>query len=374
MSNCENPGLYIHVPFCRTKCPYCDFYSITSLSLVPDWREALLREILAYKDRCTFFDALYLGGGTPSLLSGRDLKTLFESLLRHFSFSQDTEITIEANPDDITREKLEVFKDLGVTRISLGVQSFDSRELHTLGRRHTARQAEEAIEMIRSCGFANLGVDLMYGLPGQRASGWVRTMTRALDSRPEHLSCYQLTLQEETPFGNMLTQGRIPPLAEEEERILFMLTAKFLEQRGYIHYEISNFARQEAYMARHNRKYWQRTSYLGLGPAAHSLWEGVRRWNVNSVTRYCEMLGRGALPVAGSEKLSEDQQQLESLYLGFRTREGIDLSLVRHQPAADKILAKLQAEKLVEVCGGRVIPTREGFVVADSLPLLFFQG
>ena len=371
MSNCENPGLYIHVPFCRTKCPYCDFYSITSLSLVPDWREALLREILAYKDRCTFFDSLYLGGGTPSLLSGRDLKTLFESLFRHFSFSPDTEITIEANPDDITREKLEMFKELGVTRISLGVQSFDSRELHTLGRRHTARQAEEAIKGIRDCGFANLGVDLMYGLPDQRASGWVRTMTRALDSRPEHLSCYQLTLHEETPFGKMLTQGRIRPLAEEEARTLFMLTAKFLEQRGYIHYEVSNFARQEAHMARHNRKYWQRASYLGLGPAAHSLWEGVRWWNVNSVTRYCEMLGRGTLPVAGSEKLSEDQQQLESLYLGFRTREGIDLSLVRHQPGADKILAKLQAEKLVEVCGGRVMPTRQGFVVADSLPLLF---
>jgi oxygen-independent coproporphyrinogen-3 oxidase len=371
MSNSENPGLYIHVPFCRTKCPYCDFYSITSLSLVPDWRKALLREILAYKDRFTFFDSLYLGGGTPSLLSGRDLKTLFEGLFRHFSFSQDTEITIEANPDDITREKLGVFKDLGVTRISMGVQSFDSRELQTLGRRHTASEAEEAIDRIRGCGFANLGVDLMYGLPGQLSSGWVSTLTRALDSRPEHLSCYQLTLHDETPFGKMLTQGRIQPLAEEEERTLFMLTAKFLEQKGYIHYEISNFARQEAHMARHNRKYWHRTSYLGLGPGAHSFWEGVRWWNVNSVTRYCELIGRSMLPVGGSERLSEEQQQLEYLYLGLRTREGIDLSLVRHQPGADKALTQLQAANLVEVYGDRVIPTLQGFVVADSLPLLF---
>ena len=138
MSNCENPGLYIHVPFCRTKCPYCDFYSITSLSLVPDWQEALLHEILAYKDPSAIFDSLYLGGGTPSVLSRNDLKTLFESIFRHFNFSKDTEITIEAIPDDITQEKLEIFKELGITRLSLGVQSFDSRELYTLGRRHTA--------------------------------------------------------------------------------------------------------------------------------------------------------------------------------------------------------------------------------------------
>ncbi len=374
MSNYENPGLYIHVPFCRTKCLYCDFYSITSLSLIPDWREALLREILAYKDRCSVFDSLYLGGGTPSVLSERDLTTLFESLFRHFSFSPDTEITIEANPDDITREKLELLKALGVTRISLGVQSFDTRELRILGRRHTARQAEEALEKIRGCGFANLGVDLMYALPDQRASGWVRTMKRALDSKPEHLSCYQLTLHEETPFGKMLNEGRISPLGEEEERAVFLLTAKFLEQRGYIHYEIANFAREEAYVARHNGKYWHRTSYLGLGPAAHSFWEGVRWWNVKSVTTYCEMLATGALPVAGSERLSEEQQWLEYLSLGLRTREGIDLSLVRHQPGAEKILAQLQAANLVEVYGGRVIPTLEGFVVADSLPLLFFQG
>lgn len=374
MNSGENPGLYIHVPFCRTKCPYCDFYSITSLSLVPDWQEALLREMLAYKDRCSVFDSLYLGGGTPSVLSERDLTTLFENLFRHFSFSPNTEITVEVNPDDITPEKLALIKALGVTRISLGVQSFDTRELRSLGRRHTVRQAEQALEWIRGCGFANLGVDLMYGLPGQRISDWVRTMTRALDSRPEHLSCYQLTVHEETPLGKKFAEGRISPLGEEKERALFLLTAEFLEEKGYLHYEISNFAREEAFFSCHNRKYWHRASYLGLGPAAHSLWEGIRRWNVNCVSMYCEMLGKDRLPVEGSERLSPDQQQLEALYLGLRTREGIDLSLVRCLPGADKILAQLQAANLVEVYGDRVIPTREGFVVADSLPLLFFQG
>ena len=246
-----------------------------------------MREIVAYKDRFGTFDSLYLGGGTPSVLDDRDLATLFEGILRHFSFTPDTEITIEANPDDITREKLKLLKTLGVTRISLGVQSFDGSELLFLGRRHTARQTEQALEKIRECGFANVGLDLMYGLPGQQASGWIRNMTHALKFRPEHLSCYQLTLHDETLLGKMLAEGQIKALAEGDERGFFMLTAKFLEGRGYIHYEISNFARQKAYLARHNKKYWSRASYLGLGPAAHSLHENVRWWNVNCVQTYC---------------------------------------------------------------------------------------
>ena len=385
MSKVENPGLYIHIPFCHTKCPYCDFYSIIADDRVACWREALRQEILAYKDRCALFDSLYLGGGTPSLLGRDDLAMLFESLHDHFRFAPDTEITIEANPDDITREKLELFKRFGVTRISLGVQSLDTRELHFLGRRHTARQAEQALEMIRDCGFADLGVDLIYGLPGRRTSDWLRTMTRTLDFSPEHLSCYQLTIHDETPFGDMLARGRFSPAkergspakgryslpSEEEERAFFLKTARFLEERGYIHYEISNFAREEAYIPRHNPKYWHRVPYLGLGPSAHSFMGGVRWWNVKCLTTYCDLLDKGTLPVAGSERLSEEQVWLESLYLGLRTMEGIDLSLVRRQPGVEKILAQLQAANLVEICGNRVIPTREGFLVADSLPLLF---
>lgn len=371
MNNDEPPGLYVHVPFCRTKCPYCDFYSITSLSFISDWQKSLLQEMLAYKNQCSVFDSLYIGGGTPSVLSEHDLTTLFENLFNNFSFSPNTEITIEANPSDITREKLKHLKAMGVTRISIGVQSFDEHDLHFLGRRHTVQQAEQAIELIRGCGFGNLALDLIYGLPGQQLSAWVRTMKRALDFRPEHLSCYQLTVHEATPLAAMLAEGRMLPLGEEEERAFFLLSSEFLEERGYFHYEISNFASEKAYLSRHNCKYWRRVSYLGIGPAAHSLWEGTRRWNVDCVTTYCKMLRKGELPVAGSEILSEDQQRLESLYLGFRTREGIDLSMLRHQPDAERILARLQAANLVEVRGERVIPTRKGFVVADSFPLMF---
>lgn len=373
MNDTEHPGLYIHVPFCRTKCPYCDFYSVTSLSSVPDWLKALQKEILLYRDLFHSFDSLYLGGGTPTLLRGRELTTLLDCLFSHFTFSSDTEVTIEANPDDITLEKIILFRELGINRISLGVQSFDEKELQFLRRRHTARQAEQALEMIRGSGFINVGVDLMYGFPGQTETVWLKTLKHALDFTPEHLSCYQMTLEEGTPLGRMLKEGLIAPLGEKKERTLFLLTATLLEEHEYIHYEISNFAREEHYFSRHNRKYWHRVPYLGLGPAAHSFREGVRWWNTRSVEQYCHMLAEGKLPVEGTEILSFEQHRLEMLYLGFRTREGIDLDFLRNHPESDKVLRELQGSGLVEVHNGRVISTRKGFLVADGLPLLFCQ-
>ncbi len=199
------PGLYIHIPFCRTKCPYCDFYSTTSLSLIPAWLEAVQKEVLLYQDTFSRFDSLYLGGGTPTLLSDGELATLMDSLRFHFRFAPDPEITLEANPDDLSPAKLARLKDLGVNRLSVGVQSFDERELSFLGRRHTARQTEQALESVRAAGFANLGLDLMYGLPGQSQKAWAKTLKKALKYRPEHLSCYQLTLEQET---QIVRQGR----------------------------------------------------------------------------------------------------------------------------------------------------------------------
>lgn len=371
MNSPEKPGLYLHVPFCRSKCPYCDFYSVPALALVRDWQEALSKEIKAYKDRCPAFDSLYVGGGTPSVLEPRQLADLFELLFKNFRFTADAEITFEANPDDITGEKLVLLRGFGVTRISLGVQSLSNDELRILGRRHTAAQAESAVEMIRGCGFSNLSVDLMYGLPGQSASQWMSVLKRAVEHRPEHLSCYQLTFYEGTLFGRMLEEGRISRSTEEEQRTFFMMTSEVLAESGYIHYEISNFAKGDGRISRHNRKYWRRVPVLGLGPGAHSFWGGTRWWNIRSVTTYCDMLSEGRLPIEDSEELTDEQQRLESLSLGLRTREGVDLPLLRSWEGSGKVLSRLESEKLVEVCEGRVIPTTEGYVVADSLPLLF---
>ena len=369
--NGNTPGLYIHVPFCLSKCPYCDFYSITWLSLIPNWLEGILKELHIYKDRFSTFDTLYMGGGTPSLLNAKELSSLMDFLFRNFRFSPTTEITIEANPDDVTREKLECYRDIGINRISLGVQSFDDRELQYLNRRHTARQTEKALEWIRAAGFGNVGIDLMYGFQGQTKAAWVGTMEHALDFRPEHLSCYQMTYSPGTPFGNTLAQGRITQMGEEEERAFFLLTSRFFEEHGYIHYEISNFAKDNKHVSRHNLKYWRHVPYLGIGPTAHSFLEGRRWWNIRSVDDYCRMLSNGHPPVEESETLSKEQHRLEMLYLGLRTVDGFDLALVNKQPGSKKIIRELAESGLVEIHAGRVIPTLTGFLVADSLPLLF---
>jgi putative oxygen-independent coproporphyrinogen III oxidase len=364
-------GLYVHIPFCKTKCPYCDFFSATTTDQIPVFLSALNAEARLYRHQFPAFDSLFLGGGTPSLLDAAQLGALVASLRRYFSFAPDSEITIEANPDDITREKLRLFRDLGLNRLSLGVQSFDEAELRFLGRRHTARQTAAAIDLIRAAGFTNLGLDLMYGLPGQTLDAWTGTLERALSFAPEHLSCYQLTLAPETPMGRLAAAGQLNPPDEETQRQFFLLTANFLTAQGYLHYEVANFAREEKYVCRHNLKYWTRTPYLGLGPAAHSFQAGRRWWNFSSVEKYCGALNAGAAPVAEAETLTPAQIRLETLYLGLRTREGVSLATIREQPGADAILATLTQAGLLRVDRDRVIATASGLVVADRLPLVF---
>ncbi len=281
MDHLTSSGLYVHIPFCKTKCPYCDFYSVTDATLISAYLAALDAEARLYRDQFPAFDSLFLGGGTPSWLGEAQLAALMKNLRRHFTFAPDSEITLEANPDDITADKLALFRDLGINRLSLGVQSFDEAELRFLGRRHTARQTEAAIDLIRAAGFTNLGLDLMYGLPGQTLDAWLKTLETALSFAPEHLSCYQLTLAAETPLrtpmARRVARGELSLPDEETQREFFLLTANFLTARGYLHYEVANFARQGPqagslchYCCRHNLKYWTRTPYLGLGPAAHS--------------------------------------------------------------------------------------------------------
>ena len=363
------PGLYVHVPFCKSKCPYCDFYSVTSLSLIPAWLSGIKKEVLIYKDRFAYFDSLYLGGGTPTVISEPDLIHLVDYLFTHFSFSPDSEISIEANPDDITKEKLNLLRTLGINRISLGVQSFNDHDLRYLNRRHTVLQTKRALEMIRSEGFTNIGIDLMYGLKDQSETDWVTILKQALDYRPEHISCYQLTIKKGTEFK----QKKVQPFDEEKERLLFMVTSALLEQAGYLHYEVSNYAREKKYICHHNYKYWDHTPYLGLGPAAHSFFSNKRWWNVKSIKKYCELLQKNTPPFAGKESLTEQQLRLEYLFLGLRTNAGIDSRFLNNRSGLKNILQELKDAKLVRIKGGRVIPTREGFLFADSIPLLLSE-
>jgi len=371
MTEVTHPGLYVHVPFCKTKCPYCDFYSITSLSSIPEWLADIKKEMRLYKDRFPRFDTLYIGGGTPSLLPERDLADLLFHLRNLFLFAVDTEFTMEANPDDILSHRTLLLRDHGVNRISLGVQSFDDRDLRFLKRRHTADQAVKAIEEFRDAGFEKLGLDLMYGLPDQTESSWLKTLERAVSFNPEHLSCYELTIHENTPFWKIQAKGEIKPLTDQNEETFFMLSSAFLKEKGYIHYEVSNFARGEENLCRHNVKYWKRASTLGLGPSAHSYQKGVRWWNLKELEAYCGALEEGRFPVAGSETLTPEQAYLETILLGFRTRDGVDRDLFQGREGAEEALRHLRQTGVVEVVEGKVVPTVKGFLVADSLPLLF---
>jgi oxygen-independent coproporphyrinogen-3 oxidase len=373
MTESIHPGLYVHVPFCKTKCPYCDFTSRTTLSSIPDWLKAIKREILLYRDRFSRFDSLYLGGGTPSLLSDHDLSDLLQSLRSSFSIAGDAEFTMEMNPDDVTKDQVSILRDLGVNRVSLGVQSFDDRDLHFLKRRHTADQAVKALDVIKAAGFAKVGLDLMYGLAGQTESTWIKTLEQAASFRPEHLSCYQLTIHESTPFWDLQVKGEIKRLTEEEESAFFMLTSSFLQEQGYLHYEVSNFARGKDNRCRHNLKYWKRTPYLGLGPSAHSYQDGIRWWNFRDLEGYCSALEQGNPPVAESETLTAEQAYLETILLGFRTREGVDREIFRGREGTEEVLRHLRQAGVVEDFEGKVVPTVKGFLVADSLPLLFSE-
>jgi oxygen-independent coproporphyrinogen-3 oxidase len=364
-------GLYIHVPFCRSKCPYCHFYSTTSLGLIPDWLEAVKKEALLYQGLFSSFDTVYFGGGTPSLLSPAVLGELVEFFQNRFCLSEDCEITLEANPGDLDRETTRELRKTGLNRLSLGVQSFSEEDLMFLGRRHRVPEAVQAIEACRSAGFENLGIDLIFGLPGQTSVHWQKGLALALSFEPEHISTYQLTLEEGTPLGNGVAQGRVRLWGEEKSAQSYLETSRILESRGYLHYEVSNFARGENRISRHNRKYWQQVPYLGLGPSAHSFLNHRRWWNPASLEEYLDRLRGGQKPAAGEEVLSPDQMRMESLLLGFRNREGVAVDQLRLNPTRRAVLAELEASQKINWQKNRLVPTPRGYLMADRLPLFF---
>ena len=367
------PGLYIHIPFCIRKCGYCGFFSVTDRTLIPDFLAALECEASRYRSSWGKFDTLHIGGGTPSLLPPDDLAGLIDSLRTRFTILPTAEITVEVNPGDIDQRYLRGIRSAGVNRLTIGCQSFDDAVLAFLGRRHTARQARESVEMAREAGFDNIGIDLIFGFPGQSIAGWQATLAAALALRPDHLSCYQLTIEEGTPFATRYHSGEITLPDDALQADLFFSTLQILGGNGFVQYEVSNFARRCEAESRHNKKYWDHTPYLGLGPAAHSFDGRRRSWNVRSIDAYLGELAAGRLPVAASETLTPDQLRMETLFLGFRTKRGVNLTDFQRRFGRDlladkgKILKRLGEEGLVEVRNGFLRPTPAGMAIADSL-------
>jgi oxygen-independent coproporphyrinogen-3 oxidase len=370
------PGLYIHVPFCRKKCRYCTFYSVPSLDAIPDYIEALSLEMALYCGSFESFDTVYLGGGTPSVLSVNAVEEILTNIRKHFTVMPNSEITLEGNPQDLDMPMLTSLRDLGVNRLNIGVQSFSEDILSFLGRRHTADTARRALDNARRAGFTNIGIDLMYGIPGQDIRQWLATLDEALYHGPEHLSCYELTVETTTPLGKQLESGTISLPDEGLQAEFFINTSELLESSGYLHYEISNFAKDLTLLSRHNLKYWNHTPYLGLGPAAHSFVNNRRWWNHPSISRYIGDLDQGTPPVEATEHLTPDELKLEALYLGLRTRFGIDLAAFATAYGEDilsekkDLIARLVDEGLVVVNRGRLLPTRRGMAVADALSLI----
>ena len=316
------------------------------------------------------FDTIYIGGGTPSLLSPEKIEQLLNNVARCFNIVPQAEVTLEANPCDITLAKARLFKKIGINRISLGIQSFDSSVLKFLGRRHSSEKALTAISDCRQAGFDNISIDLLYGIPGQKLTTWQRCLTRAADLEPEHISCYQLTVKCNTPLWHRINTGTLTMPTDDKQAAFFYATAALLEKRGYRHYEISNFARSCRLFSAHNMKYWHHAPYLGLGPSAHSFRDSMRWWNCPSTDRYCNTLARGGRPVAGREKLTDEQLRLETLFLRLRTREGISLRTLKSYSTPEKMLTRLVQDNMLRIHDDRAIPTTKGFLLADSIPLL----
>ena len=369
-------GLYIHIPFCRSKCPYCSFYSSPSTKLIPAYLKALGQEMDLCRPGFSTFDTVYIGGGTPSLLSLEELGAIMEGVTKKFRISSGAEITMEANPADLDHQSLAGLKQLGFNRLNIGVQSFDDKLLKFLGRRHNRHEAIEAIAAAQAAGFDNLGIDLIYGVPDQELPVWQETLQLALSFRPAHLSCYQLTLERSTPLHLRLLQDNLTLPDEEQCADFFFRTAATLQEAGYQHYEVSNFARDETACSRHNQKYWQHVPYLGLGPAAHSFQEDKRWWNKADLAQYLRDCGKGIAPVEAAESLTPDNLRLEALFLGLRTSRGIDLASFNNRYGCDLLAEKAGAIKqfiergLLEINGVFLQPTPGGMAVADTLALM----
>jgi oxygen-independent coproporphyrinogen III oxidase len=379
-----NPGLYLHIPFCSAICPYCDFAVLTG---GPERRrrfaDHLVREISMWADERSAFesiDTIYFGGGTPSALAPEDLGRILAAARENLSVQDDAWVFFEANPEDVTSESVRAWRDLGVRFLSLGIQSFDADALRFLGRRHSPEQARHSFEIARAAGFETISIDLIYGLPDQPFEIWKHTLEQAVELQPDHLSCYQLTIHEGTPFGSRLAQGKMSESPEEIQGEMFLFTHSFLKDAGYPGYEVSNFARSPEHRSRHNQKYWHHVPYLGVGPSAHSFAGARRWWNERRLNPYETRIAAGEKPIAGSEELTRSDLALEALMLGLRTVDGIDRIYFRERYGVDPLksneplVERLVTDCLLKVEGEILAPTLSGLAVTDSLARAFDLG
>lgn len=375
-------GIYVHIPFCKSKCPYCDF---NSSALKPihenDYIRSLINELESVIKKEDFIhlkplDTIYIGGGTPSAISPKYIQKILDKLQKSFKLKDEIEVTIEVNPAAVDKNKLKEYKSFGINRLSIGVQSFNDKILKILGRIHNAEDAIKTYEDARNAGFENIGIDLMFGIPEQSLDMWLSDIKMAVSMKPEHISIYGLTIEQGTEFHRLQKKGNLVLPDEEAYLLMYESAIQRLRDAGYIHYEISNFSLPD-YDSKHNARYWNGLDYIGLGAGAHSYirgnkW-GKRFWNEEDVFKYMEKIERHGNAISGMETLTKSEAMSESIFLGLRQTNGMDKRRFceRFNLSSGyeylKIIPYLQENGLVEVSGDIIRLTNRGLILSDAV-------
>jgi len=367
-------GLYIHVPFCKRICSYCDFYKSAVLTLIPEYLAAIQKELDIRREylQNEWIESIYLGGGTPSLLSTCQVNQVIDKIGRLHHIAPGCEITLEANPDDLSEQYLRAIRETTpVNRISIGIQSFSNRDLQLLNRRHTSAQALDSIKQARNTGFSNISIDLIYGLPGMDTQEWQKNLDLAFSLDIQHLSAYHLSIEPGTALSRSVAKGLLQIMEEEESARQFVVLNETGKKNGFVHYEISNLAR-EGYFSRHNSGYWQQKKYLGIGPAAHSYNILSRQWNIPHVRKYIQAINTGS-EFSESENLNAVKRYNEYLMVSLRTIRGADLEVIYHEFGETAYHDFISAAESVKSSGhmmqqGQICKlTRQGWLISDYI-------
>lgn len=365
-------GIYIHIPFCKSRCIYCGFYSTTLLDLRKKYINAVCREMELRENYIREpFSTIYLGGGTPSLLDEAELTKLFLYINNVYDVDRNAEITMECNPDDITPEFTNMLSRLPINRVSMGAQTFADSRLRLLHRRHNSDEVKHAVKLLREAGIKNISIDLMFGFPDESLSQWKEDISAALALNVEHISAYSLMYEEDTPLWKMLDTGKVKEIDEELSLTMFKELVCQLTDAGYEHYEISNFARP-GYRSRHNSSYWHQVPYIGLGAAAHSFDLNSRQWNVADLKLYIEEINNGIIPME-REELDNDTTFNDIITTALRTSDGIDLNAMetrlgkRYRNTLISAAGKHIEQGLLEIRHDRLRLTAEGIFISDMV-------
>lgn len=365
-------GIYIHIPFCKSRCIYCGFYSTTLLDLRKKYINAVCREMELRKNYIREpFSTIYLGGGTPSLLDETELTQLFLYIYNVYDVDRNAEITMECNPDDITPKFTNMLSRLPINRVSMGAQTFADSRLRLLHRRHNSDEVKHAVKLLREAGIKNISIDLMFGFPDESLSQWKEDISAALALNVEHISAYSLMYEEDTPLWKMLDTGKVKEIDEELSLAMFKELVRQLTDAGYEHYEISNFARP-GYRSRHNSSYWHQVPYIGLGAAAHSFALNSRQWNVADLKLYIEKINNGIIPME-REELDNDTTFNDIITTALRTSDGIDLNAMetrlgkRYRNTLISAAGKHIEQGLLEIRHDRLRLTAEGIFISDMV-------